>query len=192
MKYYAIHKPYGMLSQFTPEAGHRTISEVFAFPRDVYPVGRLDLDSEGLLLLTNDTALNKLLLDPANKKNKTYAVLTEGLPDGEAIKKLEAGVIINNKGVAYKTRPSKVQVLDLVKFEERVPPVNYTKHHTHTWMQIIISEGKNRQVRKMFAAVGHPVLRLIRTAIEDLTLEDIGQGKFREYSRDACYRLLHI
>lgn len=181
-----------MLSQFTREAGHAVLSDVFNFPKDVYPIGRLDHDSEGLLLLTNDKYLNKILLDPLSNKQKIYAALVEGRPDEAAIAKLQSGITLNLKGVKYKTLPASVSMLEHFNPEERIPPVNYTKHDTHTWMQISITEGKNRQVRRMFAAVGFPVLRLIRTGFEKLSIEDLKPGAVREYDRATFYELLNI
>ncbi len=181
-----------MLSQFTREAGHDVLSDVFDFPKDVYPIGRLDHDSEGLLILTNDKSLNKMLLDPESRKQKIYSALVEGRPNNESIGILQRGITLNLKGVKHQTLPAQVSVLENFSPEERIPPVNYTKHDTHTWMEIRITEGKNRQVRRMFAAVGFPVLRLIRTGFEQLTIDDLEPGEVREYERTTFYELLNI
>lgn len=181
-----------MLSQFTREGTHRVLSDVFDFPKDVYPVGRLDHDSEGLLILTNDKKLNALLLKPESNKHKTYAALVEGRPDTVALEQLKKGVTINLKGLKHQARAIQADYLTHFNPTERVPPVNYTKHDTHTWIQLVITEGKNRQVRRMCAAVGFPVLRLIRIGIENLSLGDLQSGEVREMDSTAIYHLLNI
>ena len=170
------------MSQFTREAPeHRTLADVFDFPRDVYPVGRLDKDSEGLLLLTNDTSINKRLLDPGQGHRRTYWVQVEGIPDEASLQKLREGVSFKVKGRVHQSAPAQAQkILPLPIIPERDPPVRFRKHIPTTWLVLELTEGKNRQVRRMCAAVGFPVLRLIRVAIGKLELGDLAQGEFRE------------
>lgn len=176
---YIIYKPYNMLSQFTKEAEHHnTLADLsYNFPKDVYPVGRLDSDSEGLLILTNDKNLNVKLLNPKNKKPKVYWVFVEGIPSEESLKKLRHGVTISIKGTKHFTTPAKAKRLkEIPALPERVPNVITHQHKEYTWLQITLTEGKYRQVRKMCAAIGHPVLRLIRVGIANYTL---GKGKLK-------------
>lgn len=158
------------MSQFTAEApGQRTLKEIAPFPKDVYSVGRLDKDSEGLLLLTNDGRLNKALTDPKSKSSKTYYAQVEGIPTQEAINALRKGVRIKINKKYYKTLPAKVKLLNKEpELPERDPPIRYRKNIPTSWIQISITEGKNRQVRKMCASVDFPVLRLVRVAIKGL------------------------
>lgn len=177
--YLAFNKPYGILSQFTSENMEETLSK-FDLPKDVYACGRLDKDSEGLLLLTNDGGLITRLLDPKNDKIKTYWVQVENIPKEEAIKNLEAGVLIGN----YKTKPCKARVLDpQPEIPERNPPVRFRKNIPTCWIEIELTEGKNRQVRRMTAAIGHPTLRLIRIKIGKLELANLSSGNYREINR---------
>lgn len=178
--YYIVYKPYGMLSQFTEESpGQLTLAHLsFTFPDDVYPVGRLDRDSEGLLLLTNDKSLNQQLLNPRNKKPKTYLVQVEGVPTPEALKKLEAGIELTINKKTFRTRRAAVSRLSAPPaVPERNPPIRFRKSVPDTWIQITIHEGKNRQVRKMFAAIGYPVLRLIRTNLAGLSVQKLLPGE---------------
>ncbi|RED97866.1 pseudouridine synthase [Marinoscillum furvescens] len=190
-KYFIIYKPFKVLSQFTDEDGNAGLGSVFDVPKDVYPVGRLDLDSEGLLLLTNDKYLNGALLNPKNEHQRTYWVEVDGEPSQQALQQLRDGVTINVKG-PYATRPCEVQVIDAPDLAERNPPVNYQKHPVRTWLEIKLIEGKNRQVRKMTAKVGHPTLRLVRVGIEDLSLFPLQPGELTQISRKALYKKLHI
>lgn len=164
----ALHKPYGVLSQFTPEptSTHRTLADL-GLPRDVYPIGRLDGDSEGLLLLTNESDVVSLLLEPSREHPRTYWVQVEGSPTNESLKRLREGVVINGR----QTLPCSCSVLDpQPDLPERVPPIRVRKHIPTTWIELTLHEGRNRQVRKMTANVGFPTLRLIRVAIGELTL----------------------
>jgi 23S rRNA pseudouridine2457 synthase len=180
MRYILFHKPYGVLSQFTPEDGARSLLE-FDMPKGVYPAGRLDKDSEGLLLLTDDGPLIEKLLNPKNEKPKTYWVLVERVPTEEALEKMKHGLKIED----YLTKPCLVKILDpQPKVSPRDPPVRFRKTVQDIWLEITIVEGKNRQVRKMTAAIGHPTLRLIRMSILNLELEDLKPGEWREISRD--------
>ena len=174
-----FNKPYGVLSQFTPEAGHRALNE-FGFPAGVYAAGRLDHDSEGALLLTDEGRLIKKLLDPKFEHPRTYLVQVDGQITPEAIQQLSKGVVI--KG--YHTKPCRVEMAtppdDLW---ERVPPIRYRANIPTSWIRLTLVEGKNRQVRHMTAAVGFPTLRLIRVQIGDLTLGDLKPGEWRVISQ---------
>lgn len=178
--YLAFNKPYGILSQFTSDNLNETLS-IFNLPKDVYACGRLDKDSEGLLLLTNDGALIERLLNPINDKVKTYWVQVENIPTAEALANLEKGVLIGD----YKTRPCKARILNpQPQIPERDPPVRFRKSVPTCWIEIELTEGKNRQVRRMTAAVGFPTLRLIRRKIGKLEIGNLAPGEFREIRRD--------
>jgi len=175
-KYYLLNKPYGVLSQFTDKEGRKTLGDVFKFPKGVYTVGRLDMDSEGLLLLTDDKSLTDHLLNPENKNEKEYYVLVEGTPTKEDLQKLERGVVIQGK----KTLQAKIKLIDKPGFSGRVPPVNCKKNTSCNWLSIVITEGRFRQVRKMTAAIGRPALRLVRVRMKNLLLSDLKPGEARE------------
>ncbi|MCF3649043.1 pseudouridine synthase [Synoicihabitans lomoniglobus] len=167
----AIYKPYGVLSQFTPEPGSRwrTLAE-FGLPPRVYPLGRLDADSEGLLLLSDEPGLNTRLLNPARGHPRTYWTQVERVPDATALKQLAAGVDI--KG--HHTRPCTVQLFDgAPDLPPRDPPVRFRKNVPDAWLELTLTEGKNRQVRRMTAAVGHPTLRLHRATMGRLKLAEL-------------------
>jgi 23S rRNA pseudouridine2457 synthase len=172
-KYYKVYKPYGMLSQFTDAEGRPTLKELFSFPEDVYPIGRLDADSEGLLLLTNDKALTDALLNPLNRHKREYWVQVEGRPDTEGLQKLERGVLIKGR----KTLPAQAEIIPDPAVPPRDPPIRFRKNIPETWIRIILIEGKNRQVRRMTASIGHPTLRLIRTGIENIRLGNMVPGE---------------
>ena len=184
MRYFLLNKPYGVLSQFTRELPeHRTLSDLFAFPARVYPVGRLDRDSEGLLLLTDDTRLNHRLLNPAFAHLRTYWAQVEGTPGDEKLRALAAGPTIRAKGKTHASRPLRVTVI-APAVPPREPPIRVRQHIPDSWLQLELTEGKNRQVRKICAAVGHPVLRLLRYAIEGVTLDDLDGQAVREVPAD--------
>lgn len=175
--YYLIYKPFGMLSQFSKEGDHPTLADLpFQFAKDIYPVGRLDADSEGLLLLTNDNFLKTKLLHPKNQHSKTYYVQVEGEITDEACKQLEGGVTISINGKAYHTLRSNVKQLAEPALPERNPPIRFRKNIPTSWIALQIHEGKNRQVRKMTAAVGFPTLRLVRWSIGQLILNKMKPG----------------
>jgi 23S rRNA pseudouridine2457 synthase len=176
LKYYKIYKPYGVLSQFTDAYERKTLSPLYPFPKDVYPVGRLDMDSEGLLIITNDKNLNSALLDPVNKTEKEYYVQVEGIPDKRSLDRLRNGVKIEGR----KTLPAKVKILQEPNLPERIPSIRERKNIPATWLSITITEGRNRQVRKMTASVGHPALRLVRVRINKMILENMSPGEVRE------------
>lgn len=194
-KYYLLHKPYLMLSQFTREVPeHICLSDLaFNFPKDVYPVGRLDRDSEGLLILTNDQSLNQKLLNPTNKHERTYLAQVEGVPTATALQKLCEGVDIKINKKRHHTLPAKVKALTKPpKVSERNPPIRFRKNAPTTWLQISLIEGKNRQVRKMCAAVGHPVLRLIRKNIETLDGLRLAPGEVQVIEKEMLFRKLNL
>jgi len=178
-----FNKPYGVLSQFTDAAntgsGRLTLSEFFDVP-GVYPAGRLDLDSEGLLLLTDDGRLQARIADPRFKLPKTYWVQVEGEPSEDSLLALRRGVQLKD-GV---TRPAEVERIAAPELWPRDPPVRYRKSVADCWLKLTIGEGRNRQVRRMTAAVGHPTLRLVRWSIGDWTLAGIAPGTWRELKLD--------
>ncbi|MCU0641566.1 MAG: pseudouridine synthase [Candidatus Margulisbacteria bacterium] len=179
MRYVIFNKPYGVLCQFTDQAGRSTLKDYIPFPA-IYPVGRLDFDSEGLLLLTDDGQLNHRLADPRYKQPKTYWAQVEGNPNEEQRRKLEDGVIIGGS----KTRPAKVAILtEPPAIWERSKPIRFRKTVPTTWLAITLSEGMNRQVRKMTAAVGLPCLRLVRSAIGPLQLGSLQPGQYTEIKK---------
>jgi 23S rRNA pseudouridine2457 synthase len=182
----AFHKPYGVLSQFTPDGSpNRPLSE-FQFPPKVYPIGRLDADSEGLLLLSDEAKWNARLLAPDNHVEKAYHVLVERLPSPQALESLEKGVLLDGK----MTLPAKATLLDPQPIiAPRIPPVRVRKSVQDWWIELKIREGKNRQVRRMTAAVGHPTIRLMRAAIGGFLLEGIACGEWRALTPDEITRL---
>ncbi len=173
----AFHKPYGVLSQFTPDgSANRTLAE-FGFPKGVYPIGRLDADSEGLLLLSDEAGLNTRLLDPEHGHHRTYWAQVERIPTAETLATLAAGVTIQD----YKTRPCKAWLLDpQPEVAPRDPPIRVRKNIPDCWIALALTEGKNRQVRRMTAAVGHPTLRLMRIRMGVLDLDGLLPGAWRE------------
>lgn len=173
-----FNKPYGVLSQFTDrgtDTARATLSDFLTMP-DVYPAGRLDRDSEGLLLLTDDGRLQARIADPRFKLPKTYLVQVEGIPDATRLEALRQGVVLNDGP----TRPAEVTSIDDPALWPRDPPVRFRKSVPDRWLRVTIREGRNRQVRRMTAAIGHPTLRLVRWQIGDWTLEDIAPGEWRE------------
>lgn len=163
----AFNKPYGVLSQFTPDGSPNRPLSNFGFPKGVYPIGRLDADSEGLLLLSDETDLNERLLHPRQSHSRIYWVQVERIPRSEALEKLSLGVVIQGR----KTLPCSAQLLDpQPDVPPRDPPIRFRKSVPDCWIALNLVEGKNRQVRRMTAAIGHPTLRLIRARIGDLDL----------------------
>ncbi len=175
----AFNKPYGVLCQFTDRSTppRRTLAE-FIDEQDVYPAGRLDFDSEGLLLLTDDGALAHRLTDPRHKQAKTYLAQVEGVPDAQALAALRRGVILNDGP----TLPAEVAALDTAPdwLWPRDPPVRLRKSVPDAWLRLIIREGRNRQVRRMTAAVGLPTLRLIRIQVSEYTLDGLAPAESRQ------------
>jgi 23S rRNA pseudouridine2457 synthase len=184
--YFVLYKPYGMLCQFSDPQGRPTLSSLGKFPKDMYPVGRLDFDSEGLVLLTNDNELKHRLLEPKFKHPRTYFAQVERIPDENALDKLRNGILIEDK----KTLPAKVKLL---KEEPNLPPrsvpIRYRKNVPTSWIELTIYEGRNRQLRKMTAAVGHPTLRLVRIKICTLSLEKLQPGEIKTLSETEIKKL---
>lgn len=176
--YYILHKPYGVLSQFTDKLGRKTLASIVNLPKDIYPVGRLDMDSEGLLLLSSNKKIVDLLLNPQNNHEREYLAQVEGIPTENEMALFRRGVIIENK----KTLPAKIEIVTQPDFPERVPAIRERKNIPVCWVKIVIVEGRNRQVRKMTAAIGHPTLRLIRTRIKNIVLGELKSGDIRKLS----------
>jgi 23S rRNA pseudouridine2457 synthase len=172
----AFNKPYGVLSQFTPAApAHRSLAE-FGFPRDVYPIGRLDADSEGLLLLTDEPGLNQKLLHPKHAHERQYWAQVERTPTPDALGRLEKGVLVAGR----KTLPCRVWILEpQPELPPRDPPIRFRKTVPVCWIGIELVEGKNRQVRRMTAAIGHPTLRLVRVRIGRYELGALQPGTWK-------------
>lgn len=177
--YFMIYKPYGVVSQFSGEGP--TLKDLYNFPKDVYPVGRLDKDSEGLLLLTNDASVHHQLTDPNHKHLKTYWVQVEGQFTESVARLMENGVEITLPDkTKYQTKRCRVRILNQdVSLPERNPPVRFRKTVPDTWIEIQLTEGKNRQVRRMTAALGFPTLRLVRVAIGAYQLGNMHPGEVR-------------
>jgi 23S rRNA pseudouridine2457 synthase len=175
----AFHKPYGVLSQFTPDGSkHRPLAE-FDFPKGVYPLGRLDAESEGLLLLSDEAELNARLLHPTRGHLRTYWAQVERVPTREALAQMERGVVIAGR----RTLPCRGWLLDpQPEMPPRVPPIRFRKNVPEAWIALELVEGKNHQVRRMTAAVGHPTLRLVRVKIGQFELETLAPGTWRELS----------
>lgn len=178
-RYILFYKPYDVLTQFTDNSAENqrsTLKDYIPIP-DVYAVGRLDRDSEGLLLLTDDGKMQHRLSDPKFAHPRTYWVQVERIPDASAIARLETGVTIQD----YRTRPAKVRLLPAEPaLEPREPPIRFRKSVPTAWLEMTLTEGRNRQVRRMTAAVGFPTLRLVRSAIGHLRLEGLKPGEWRE------------
>jgi len=172
----AFNKPYGVLPCFTDPEGRPTLADYVAIP-GVYAAGRLDLDSEGLILLTSDGTLAHHITDPQHKLPKVYLAQVEHIPDEEALEQLRKGVVLNDK----KTRPAEVRLLpDDPQWPDRPVPIRFRKNVSTAWVEITLREGLNRQVRRMTAAVGHPTLRLVRVAIGPIVLGDLQPGQWRD------------
>ena len=172
----AFNKPFGVLCQFTDRSTPpRPTLAGFGLPAGVYPAGRLDFDSEGLLLLTDDGALAHRLTDPRHKQAKTYLVQVEGTPTHDQLAALRGGVVLNDGP----TRPAQVHGVEAPALWPRDPPVRFRKTVPDAWLELTIGEGRNRQVRRMTAAVGLPTLRLVRIAIGPWRLEDLAPGAWR-------------
>jgi 23S rRNA pseudouridine2457 synthase len=189
--YFITYKPFGVLTQFSGEGP--TLASLGEFPKEVYPVGRLDKDSEGLLLLTDDKSLNHQLLNPRFAHQRTYYVQVEGIPTPEALAQLQAGVTIQVDGKSYHTKPALVKLLaEAPTLPDRDPPIRFRAAIPDRWLALTLIEGKNRQVRKMTAAVGFPTLRLVRFSMEKITLDGMGVGEVRELSQEVVYRALGL
>ncbi|HEC23904.1 MAG TPA: pseudouridine synthase [Chloroflexi bacterium] len=174
----AFFKPYGVLSRFTDPEGRPTLADYISLP-DVYPAGRLDKDSEGLLLLTDDGRLASRITHPRYHLEKVYLAQVERIPDEAALERLRRGVVIRGR----RTRPALVELLEKAPdLPPRPVPIRYRKNVPTAWLKITLREGRNRQVRRMTAAVGHPTLRLVRVAIGPVELGDLSPGEWRKLS----------
>jgi 23S rRNA pseudouridine2457 synthase len=175
----AFNKPYGVLSQFTSNSSpNRTLAE-FGFPKNVYPIGRLDADSEGLLLLSDEPAWNARLLEPRHAHEREYWAQVERIPTPAALQELSRGVLIQGR----KTLPCRAWLLEpQPEVPPRTPPIRFRKNVPDCWIGLELIEGKNRQVRRMTAAIGHPTLRLLRVRIGRLLLKDLPSGQWRTLS----------
>jgi 23S rRNA pseudouridine2457 synthase len=170
-----FNKPYGVLTQFTDRAGRNTLA-AYVPVRDVYPAGRLDRDSEGLLLLTDDGQLQHRLSDPGHKLPKIYWAQVDGTPDDDALERLHRGVMLDGE----RTQSAKVRRISAPSLWPRDPPIRVRKNIPTSWLEVTLTEGRNRQVRRMTAAVGHPTLRLVRVAVGDYTLDGLMPGEWKE------------
>lgn len=192
-RYFVIYKPYKMISQFVSPHKKRLLGELeFDFPEGTHAVGRLDDDSEGLLVLTTDKSLTRRLFLSGQPHKRNYVVQVEKKVSPETLHKLRTGmeILVKSKGV-YMTQPCEVNIIGKPSWlPERAHA--FRDDLPQTWMEIILTEGKNRQIRKMCAGVYHPCKRLIRTKIEDLGIEGMQPGEVKEYSREDLFRLLHL
>jgi 23S rRNA pseudouridine2457 synthase len=170
-----FNKPYNVLCQFTDNEGRKTLADYITI-KNVYAAGRLDYDSEGLVILTDDGRVQNLISNPVHKLEKTYWVQVEGIPDEEAIIKLRTGVLLKD-GI---TKPAEAKLIDEPHVQERNPPIRKRKNIPTSWIELIITEGRNRQVRRMTASVGYPTLRLIRFAIGEWSITGINPGAFKQ------------
>ena len=179
------------MTQFTGE--EPTLASLGVFPPEVYPVGRLDKDSEGLLLISDDKILNHHLLNPRFGHQRTYWAQVEGIPTPDALAKLRSGVTIHVDGRDYKTKPALAKILDPApELPERNPPIRYRASIPDTWIELTLIEGKNRQVRKMTAAVGFPTLRLVRFSMEKITIKGMKSGEIVELDEQTVYHQLGL
>jgi 23S rRNA pseudouridine2457 synthase len=192
-QYFIVYKPYQVLSQFSSEENKKTLKDFFDVPKDVYPVGRLDYDSEGLLLLTNDTSLNHRLLNPGFAHEREYWVQVDGNITQQAVQQLQSGIDITVNGKKYHTKKC---IASLFLHEPDValrnPPIRFRKEIPAPWIKLILKEGKNRQVRKMTASVGFATLRLIRFRIEEIKIDGMQPGEMIAMPKHLIYKkLLH-
>jgi 23S rRNA pseudouridine2457 synthase len=187
-RYIALFKPYDVVCQFSDDIGRLTLKDYVPIP-GIYPVGRLDRDSEGLLLLTDDGRLAHRLTDPRFEHPKTYLVQVERTPDLVALEELRRGVVLKDG----RTRPAQVELLaQAPALPDRSVPIRFRKNVPTAWLRLTIREGRNRQVRRMTAVVGHPTLRLVRTAIGPITVGELALGQWRELNAHELAALVRI
>ena len=183
----AFHKPYGVLSQFTPDGSPNRTLAGFGLPGGVYGIGRLDADSEGLLLLSDEAGLNQRLLEPEQGHQRIYWAQVERIPDDDALARLRAGVMLQGR----RTLPCGAARLDpQPAMAERDPPIRLRKTVPDCWIALTLVEGKNRQVRRMTAAIGHPTLRLVRVQIGAYALGELAAGEWRILTEEERARVL--
>lgn len=193
MRYFIVYKPSNMISQFVSPYNQRLLGHLdFDFPEGTHAIGRLDEDSEGLLILSTDKTLTALLMHPQRKHKKIYSVQVRGQMSDQTIQNLRQGIeIVIKKRGSYTTLPCQIKTIDKPEVTYSETP-GFTEYVPHSWLRFELSEGKNRQIRKMCKAVKHPAKRLIRTAIEDLNLGDMKPGEVKEIDREALFKLLKI
>jgi 23S rRNA pseudouridine2457 synthase len=178
--YYVFNKPYNVICQFSPQEDKKTLADFLKISKDVYPAGRLDYDSEGLLLLSNDNALKARLLDPAFAHEREYLAFVEGVPDRYEMDRFREGLAIEG----YKTKPAHIEIAEQPDWlTDRIPPPRTYETKAYSWLRITLTEGKNRQVRKMTAAIGHPTLRLLRVRIMNIKIDGIAPGDYRALTK---------
>jgi pseudouridine synthase len=180
-------KPYNVLTKFTDAEGRPTLADYINVP-DIYAAGRLDMDSEGLLLLTDSGGISTRLTDPAFAHPRTYWAQVERVPDEEALRKLREGVKVQD----YVTRPAKARLIDPPDIPERPVPIRYRASIPTAWLELTLTEGRNRQVRRMTAAVGHPTLRLVRWSVGEITLEGLQPGEWQPLSEREAGLILKL
>ncbi len=186
LRYILFHKPYGVVSQFSPLTNHKTLSDFGPFPKGVYPVGRLDADSEGLLLLTNDNAVKQKLVDPRFGHPREYLAQVEEIPAESDLETLRNGILLDKR----RTLPAEVEFVNSEpSLPARTPPIRFRINIPTAWIRLRLHEGKNRQIRRMTASIGHPTLRLVRTKIDFLKLTDLGPGEHRDLTSAEVARL---
>jgi 23S rRNA pseudouridine2457 synthase len=182
MQIYRFWKPYNVLTKFTDADGRPTLAD-YIDVANVYAAGRLDMDSEGLLLLTDSGALQHRLSDPRFEHPKTYWAQVERIPDETALESLRRGVELSEGGKLWRTKPARARLIDPPDIPERPVPIRYRAHIPTAWLELTITEGKNRQVRRMTAAVGYPTLRLVRWAIGSITLAGLQPGQYQALTK---------
>jgi 23S rRNA pseudouridine2457 synthase len=186
LKLYMLNKPFGLLSQFSDEGHKRGLGSLkLPWGKDIYSVGRLDADSEGLLLLTNNNRLKTQLLDPDCGHERTYHVQVEGMPTEAQLQELRAPLQLRIKGKSFHTRGARAQVIS-PEWPDRIPPIRVRKTVPDAWLELTLTEGKNRQVRRMTAAVGLPTLRLIRVAMGPWKLDNLAPGEWQELNKNPA------
>lgn len=193
LNYFCIYKPFQVISGFTAENGRPCLRDFFEVPADVYPLGRLDFDSEGLLLLTNDKSLNYRILHPSFAHEREYWVQVEGAISQQALDQLGQGVSVSIDGKKHTTKKAQAFLFDAPPpVPERNPPIRFRKNIPVSWISLTLTEGKNRQVRKMTAAVGFPTLRLIRYRISGLSIQSMLPGDIVELDKGTYYQKLGL
>jgi 23S rRNA pseudouridine2457 synthase len=191
MRVYRLWKPYGVLTKFTDAQGRPTLADC-VHVKGVYAAGRLDMDSEGLLLLTDDGALSHRLTDPRFEHPRTYWAQVERIPDERALQHLRDGVDLSDGGKTWRTRPAKARLIEPPAIPDRPVPIRHRASVPTAWIELTITEGRNRQVRRMTAAVGHPTLRLVRWAIGTITLAGLQPGEIKPLNQGEIASLLRI
>jgi 23S rRNA pseudouridine2457 synthase len=190
-QYFKIYKPFQVLSQFSKEENKPVLSDYFSLPKDIYPVGRLDFDSEGLLLLTNNKQLNHRLLNPQFQHKRCYWVQVDGAITTAAINEMKNGIDINIDGKIYRTKKMHAEIFAVEPIvPPRIPPIRFRKEIPAPWISLELTEGKNRQVRKMTAKIGFPTLRLIRYSMEKITIDGMLPGDIIELTEKEVFDAL--